>query len=143
MNICIIYLHIISDFFCEQILEPEMKMKPFCKTPGLWCIILISAFILAWGSPCCYCLVSLSLVWFFVTPWTIALQSPLSIGFPRQEHWSRLLFPSLGDLPNTGIKLSSPAWHVHSLPLSLLESLIINSYPPKTPISSFHSLPLK
>ena len=28
------------------------------------------------------------------TPWTIARQAPLSVGFPRQEHWSELLFPS-------------------------------------------------
>ena len=33
-------------------------------------------------------------------PWTIAHQAPLSIGFPRQEYWSRLPFPSPGDLPN-------------------------------------------
>ena len=38
----------------------------------------------------------------FVTPWTIALQAPLSMGFSRQEYWSGLPFPSPGDLPNTG-----------------------------------------
>ena len=36
-------------------------------------------------------------------------QSPLSLGFPRQEYWSGLPFPSPGDLPNPGIKLVSPA----------------------------------
>ena len=41
-------------------------------------------------------------------PWTIAHQAPLSMGFPRQEHWSRLPFPSPGDLPNPGIKPRSP-----------------------------------
>ena len=35
----------------------------------------------------------------FATPWTVALQSPLSVGFPRQEYWSGLSFPSPGDLP--------------------------------------------
>ena len=45
----------------------------------------------------------------FVTPWTIAHQAPLSMGFPRQEYWSGLLFPSSGDLPDPGIKLMSPA----------------------------------
>ena len=42
------------------------------------------------------------------TPWTVALQSPLSMGFPRQEHWSGLPFPSPGDLPDPGIKTASP-----------------------------------
>ena len=45
----------------------------------------------------------------FVTPWTAALQAPSSMGFPRQEYWSGLPFPSPGDPPNPGIKPSSPA----------------------------------
>ena len=45
----------------------------------------------------------------FVSPWTIACQAPLSMGFPRQEYWSGLPFPSPGDLPNPGIKPMSPA----------------------------------
>ena len=45
----------------------------------------------------------------FVTPWTVACQAPLSMGFPRQEYWSGLPFPSSGDLPNPGIEPSSPA----------------------------------
>ena len=36
----------------------------------------------------------------FVTPWTIARQAPLSMGFPKQEYWSGLLFPSPGDEPS-------------------------------------------
>ena len=43
---------------------------------------------------------SLYHVWLFVTPWTVAHQAPLSVGFPRQEHWSALPFPSLGNLPH-------------------------------------------
>ena len=39
-----------------------------------------------------------------VTPWTVAQQAPLSVGFSRQEYWSGLLFPSPGHLPNPGIK---------------------------------------
>ena len=45
-------------------------------------------------------------------PWTHPHQAHLSIGFPRQKYWSGLLFPSLGDLPNPGIKLSFPALQV-------------------------------
>ena len=45
----------------------------------------------------------------FVTPWTLAQQAPLSIGFPRQAHWSGLPFPSLADIPDPGIEPASPA----------------------------------
>ena len=45
----------------------------------------------------------------FVTPWTVAQQAPLSMGFPRQEYWSELPFPSPGDLPDTVIEPTSPA----------------------------------
>ena len=45
----------------------------------------------------------------FATPWTIACLVPLSTGFPMQEYWSGLLFPSLGDLSDPGIEPSSPA----------------------------------
>ena len=44
----------------------------------------------------------------FTTPQTIACQALLSIGFPRQEYLSGLQFPSPGDLPNPGIKPTSP-----------------------------------
>ena len=44
-----------------------------------------------------------------VTPWTVAHQAPLSIGFPRKEYWSGLSFPSQGDLPDPGIKPVFPA----------------------------------
>ena len=40
-----------------------------------------------------------------VTPLTVAHQTTLSMGFSRQEYWSELQFPSLGDLPNLGINL--------------------------------------
>jgi len=42
------------------------------------------------------------------TVWTVACQAPLSTEFPRQGYWSRLLFPSPGDLPDPGIKSESP-----------------------------------
>ena len=45
----------------------------------------------------------------FVTPWTVAHQASLSMGFPRQEFWSGLPFPYPGDLPDLGIKPASPA----------------------------------
>ena len=42
-------------------------------------------------------------------PMDCSLLSPLSMGFPRQEYWGGLPFPSAGDLPNPGIELGSPA----------------------------------
>ena len=45
----------------------------------------------------------------FATPWTVARQAPLSMGFSRQEYWSGLPFPPPGDLPNPGIEPTSPA----------------------------------
>ena len=54
------------------------------------------------------CAQLLSPVRLFVTPWTVAHQAPLSMGFPRQEYWSGLPFPSPGYLPHPGIKLRSP-----------------------------------
>ena len=58
---------------------------------------------------------SLSCVQLFATPWTVAYQAPLSMGFSRQEYWSGLPFPSPGDLPNPGIKLESPTLQADAL----------------------------
>ena len=52
------------------------------------------------------------------TPWTIAHQVPLSRGFPRQEYWSGLSFPSPGDLHKPGIEVTSLVLQADSLPLS-------------------------
>ena len=45
----------------------------------------------------------------YATPRTAAHQVPLSMGFPSQEYWSGLPFPSPGDFPNPGIESMSPA----------------------------------
>ena len=52
----------------------------------------------------------------FATPWTVACQASLSMGFSRQEYWSGLPFPSPGALPNPGIKPEFPALQADSLP---------------------------
>ena len=52
---------------------------------------------------------SLSPVQLFVTPQTIALQAPLFMGFPRQEKWSELPFPSPRNVPHPRIEPMSPA----------------------------------
>ena len=58
----------------------------------------------------------LSLVWLFATPWIVACQTPLSMGFSRQEYWNGLPLPSPGDLPDPGIEPGSPALQADSLP---------------------------
>ena len=50
-----------------------------------------------------------SCVQLFVTPWTVACQGPLFMGFPRQEYWSGPPCPPPGDLPNPGIETAAPA----------------------------------
>ena len=59
---------------------------------------------------------SLRHVRFFVTPWTVTCQAPLSMGFSKQEYWSGLPFPPPGDLPNPGIEPGSPALQADALP---------------------------
>ena len=61
---------------------------------------------------------SLSHIWLFATPWTVARQAPLSRGFSKQEYWSGLPFPSPGDLPNPAIEPRSPA----------LQTLIVETF---------------
>ena len=49
----------------------------------------------------------------FVTPWAAVCRAPLSMGFSRQEYWSGLLCPPLGDLPDLGIELMSVMANLH------------------------------
>ena len=68
------------------------------------------------------CLLNLYAVWCWwscptiATPWTVAWQAPLSMGFSRQDYWSGLPFPSPGDLPYPGIEPRSPALQADALP---------------------------
>ena len=66
---------------------------------------------------------SLSRVPLFATPWTVAHQAPLSMGFSRQDYWSELSFPSPEDLSGPGIKPGSPSRQVDSLPSELQGNL--------------------
>ena len=70
----------------------------------------------------------LSHVGVFSTPWTIAHQAPLSMGFYRQEYWNGLPFPSSGDLSDPGIEsvsLAAPVLQADSLQLSQEGSLVM------------------
>ena len=57
----------------------------------------------------------LSRIQLFATPWIVARQAPLSMGFSRQEYWSGLPFPSPGDLPDPGIEARSPTLQADAL----------------------------
>ena len=63
----------------------------------------------AWVLSRCPC------VWPCVTPWAIAHQDPLSVGFSRHQHWSGMPWPPPGSLPNPVIKPRSPALQAGSL----------------------------
>ena len=56
----------------------------------------------------CCCLIAKSNMTLLETPRTAARQSPLFMGFPRQEYWTGLPFPFPGDLPNPGIEPVPP-----------------------------------
>ena len=82
----------------------------------------------------CWVLSQFSCIQFFGTLWTAARQTPLSMGFSRQEYWSGLTFPPPEDLPDPGIEPTSPvarALQADSLPLSHEGSFI-----PPTQINS-------
>ena len=53
-------------------------------------------------------LIHFSYVWLFAKLWTVTCQAPLSMGISRQEYWSGLPHPPLGDLPDLGIEPTSP-----------------------------------
>ena len=65
----------------------------------------------------------------FATPWTVACQAPLFMGFSKQDYWSRLSFPPPGDLCNAEIKPTSPA----------LAGRFFTTEPPAKPLEKFAS----
>ena len=77
--------------------EAHWALLPYDPAACLYCVCMLTCF---------------SCVWLFVTLWTVAHQVPLSMGFSREEYWSGLLWPPLGDLPDLGFEhadLVSPA----------------------------------
>ena len=79
-----------------------MTTEPVCLSSTLNCLSLSEV-------------KSLSRVRLFATPWPVAHQAPLSMGFSRQEYWSGLPFPSPGDLPDPGIEPRSPTLQADTL----------------------------
>ena len=117
--------------------SPSILQYPKVNPSGGWLYLswsastlILSSFHVSspmpWTYISCAVLSSYSYVWFFVTPWTVAHQAPLSIWFSREEYWSGLPCPPPGNLPDPGINsksLMSPAlpgrfftsgtWQVH------------------------------
>ena len=119
----------LGDEYCpERILEgaalPNGTYPDFSrnKTPDWWerCCFSPWDMVISFFTVLCSSAQSCRL---FVTPWTVAHQAPLSVGFSRQECWSGLPCPPPGNLPNPEIEPRSPALRVDSLP----------SEPPGTP----------
>ena len=75
-----------------------------------------------------YCCLSLSHIWLFAPPWTVACQAPLPMEFPRQEYWSEWSVPCSGDLSNPGNEPSSPVSPV-------LVGGLFTSEPPWRPVN--------
>ena len=98
--------HIKNCGFCYERMRNPWEL--WANTPMIWSIL--------WLSGCFFSVVTvgmvkrvcvLSHVRLFVPLWTVAHQTLLSMGFPRPESWSRLPFPSPGDLPVPGVKPAS------------------------------------
>ena len=101
-----------SDSKVSNQISSHSNSKGFCGRVKFFRVFLLFFFFLVVAKVC----KSLSSVWLFATPWTAASQSPLSMEFSRPEYWSRLPFPSPGDLPDPGIECRSPALQADSLP---------------------------
>ena len=84
---------------------------------GIHCLQNPPKYNEAISSLMCVCVyVSHCHVWLFVTPWTVALQVPLSMESSRQEYWSGLPFPSPGESSQPRDQTRSPVLHADSLP---------------------------
>ena len=88
----------------KKITMPYTSVKPSTVIKN-FCIYYCLASFLICGVDCLPACV-FSHVGLFATPWTVAHQAPLSMGFSRQEYWSGLPCPPPGDLPNPGLRTS-------------------------------------
>ena len=134
----------ISEFFLKQ---SRISSYDSRVETAWWCNDYMNKIALR---ICCLKWKSLSQVQLSETPWTVACQSPMSMGCSRQEYWSGLPFPSPGDLPNPGIKPTFPTLQVDSLPseppgkpkwCQNVKTIILQTKnAPRQSITSFHCL---
>ena len=109
--------------FCHSLSSSESPCNTWVWSYRWWRFLLLISYVLDNVGPCV--LSYFSGVWLFAILWTVACRAPLSMGFSRQDYWSGLPFPPLGDLPDPGIKLayisyiagwffiSSTTWEAH------------------------------
>ena len=107
------------------------ELSPLNFTDNLWS--LYHNYFLFYVYVCCM----FSHIWIFMTPWTIACKTPLSMEFSRQKYWHGLPFPSPGDLPDPGIKPTSLA------PPALAGRFFTTEPPGKPPFSFYRKLLLR
>ena len=88
------YYYLFSLVSCAQVSFPIRQKEP-------WLLSLLFAS-------------SLSRVWLSATPQTIAHPAPLATGILQREYWRGLPCPTLGDLPNPGVKPRAPTWPADS-----------------------------
>ena len=93
--------------FCQCSNVSRVKLTPMISL--YWAFHLIWNLVSPLTYALCLCSQLLTHVWLFATPRTMAHEAPLSMRFPKQEHWSGLPFPSPGDLPDPGIEPASLA----------------------------------
>ena len=89
--------YIWSCFHRCNLIKRLSTLKSNPSFTGEWCFALLLSFLSRF-----------SRVWLCATPWMAAHQAPPSLGFSRQEYWSRLPFPSPGDLLHSGIETVAP-----------------------------------
>ena len=95
--------------YCVEQMWQEYIPLPCCRSERKRFQLFTTKYDVSCGFALAAAVQSLSCVQLFMTPWIVACQAPLSMGFSRQEYWSGLPFPSPGDLPHPGIQPTSPA----------------------------------
>ena len=101
-----------------------LQLRPHILLPGLYSpphqrfILPQWTQGLHWGKYECV-LKSFSHAWLFMSPWFVACQTPLSMGFSRQKYWSGLPCLPPGDFPDSEIEPPSPGSPADSLPTEL------------------------
>ena len=111
--------------YLEVSISPYRLINLRCSPTHMVCLVCM-----------CVCVCVLSRVRLFATLWTVAHQAPLSMGFSRQEYWSRLPCPPPGDLPDPGIKPAS--LYVSCIGRQVTQAGYLHL--PLAPISYFHAI---
>ena len=118
------FLHL-GRFSCATFQSIPSRSYPYCYFYSQWLVLHVFKHVWNFHFTFINSVVvvvaaqSLCHVWLFATLWTVAHQAPLSMGFPRQEYWSRLPFSFLQELFLTqGLNPPLLLWQEDSLPLS-------------------------